>query len=93
MFWVFSSFLLFFYAVLNGNVGGSEVLIKRARHVITEIKRTHDAAEALNRRDFQQVKKIHLQIKFFILLNLWKGQEQLCVSFWRMRCEHENGAR
>lgn len=30
--------------------------MKRARHVITEIKRTHEAAEALSQRDFIKVK-------------------------------------
>lgn len=32
-----------------------EVLTKRARHVVTEIQRTFEAAEALKRRDFKKV--------------------------------------
>lgn len=32
-----------------------EVLTKRARHVVTEIQRTVEAAEALKRRDFKKV--------------------------------------
>lgn len=34
---------------------GRQVLIKRARHVITETNRTQEAAEALKRRDFIKV--------------------------------------
>lgn len=33
------------------------VLIQRARHVITEIQRTHEAAEALKRSDFIKVRR------------------------------------
>jgi len=35
--------------------GAEEVLIKRARHVVTEIKRTYEAAEALRGRDFKKM--------------------------------------
>lgn len=88
MFWVFSHrffFFFFVFTVLNGH-GGSEVLIKRARHVITEIKRTYDAAEALNRRDFEQVhteKKKHFQIKFFIFTQFMERTVyvSLCVAY------------
>lgn len=31
------------------------ILLKRARHVITEIQRTREAAEALRKRDFKEV--------------------------------------
>lgn len=47
------SFSFIFLAIALS--GQDEVLIKRARHVITEMKRTFDAAEALKRRDFKQV--------------------------------------
>lgn len=35
--------------------GHDEVLTKRARHVITEIQRTSDAADALKKKDFVKV--------------------------------------
>ena len=35
--------------------GSDEVFTKRARHVITEIQRTREAAEALRRKDFKEV--------------------------------------
>lgn len=41
----------YFVALKNGR----QVLIKRARHVITETNRTQEAAEALKRRDFIKV--------------------------------------
>lgn len=48
----FTLSLYFYFAALNG---AEEVLIKRARHVVTEIKRTYEAAEALRGRDFKKV--------------------------------------
>lgn len=35
--------------------GHDDVLTKRARHVITEIERTRQAADALKKRDFETV--------------------------------------
>lgn len=32
-----------------------DVLLRRARHVITEIQRTREAAEALRKQDFKEV--------------------------------------
>lgn len=43
--------------VLQRNAKCEEVLLKRARHVITEIKRTQEAADALKNHDFKKVKK------------------------------------
>lgn len=43
------------FIVLHGH---DEVLFKRARHVITEIQRTRDAADALKKKDFVKVKNI-----------------------------------
>ncbi|XP_055390172.1 galactokinase-like [Condylostylus longicornis] len=40
-------------SALNG--AGNEILFKRARHVITEIKRTLEAAEALKNQDFEKM--------------------------------------
>ncbi|XP_065363908.1 galactokinase-like [Calliphora vicina] len=40
---------------LQRNVKCEEVLLKRARHVITEIKRTLEAADALKNHDFKQM--------------------------------------
>lgn len=47
-----------------------EVLIKRARHVITEIKRTYEAAEALKGHDFVQVTKRNFLFYHFATLTL-----------------------
>lgn len=40
------------FAALKGH---DEILLKRARHVITEIQRTRDAADALRKKDFAKV--------------------------------------
>lgn len=53
------SFLLF-AALKNAD----EILIKRGRHVITEIKRTRDAADALQNHDFEKVKILILYYSF-----------------------------
>lgn len=44
--------MCFCVAALSGH---DEVLAKRARHVITEIQRTQEAADALKRCDFKKV--------------------------------------
>lgn len=47
------------------------ILLKRARHVITEIQRTREAAEALRKRDFKEVCWLFIlieKIKSFIRL-------------------------
>lgn len=44
-----------------------EVLTNRARHVVTEIQRTVEAAEALKRRDFKKVSIFVYQTSIFIL--------------------------
>lgn len=41
----------FFVSALQADA----MLLKRARHVITEIQRTREAAEALRKRDFKEV--------------------------------------
>lgn len=51
---------------IAGLKGSDEVLIKRARHVVTEIQRTREAAEALKGRDFKKVCKILLAFDFSI---------------------------
>lgn len=46
--------------VLKGG-GADEVLLRRARHVITEIKRTTAAAEALKEHNFEQMGKLMIE--------------------------------
>lgn len=53
-------FICLYIALKNGR----EVLIKRARHVISETKRTQEAAEALKRRDFTKVQTHVLEYKY-----------------------------
>uniref|UniRef100_A0A8D8B5J9 Galactokinase n=5 Tax=Culex pipiens TaxID=7175 RepID=A0A8D8B5J9_CULPI len=43
---------------LDALKGADEVLLKRARHVITEIKRTTEAADALRAGDFEEMGKL-----------------------------------
>ncbi|KAL1376866.1 hypothetical protein pipiens_016637 [Culex pipiens pipiens] len=45
--------------------GADEVLLKRARHVITEIKRTTEAADALRAGDFEE------PIMYGVMLEGW----------------------
>ena len=39
----------------EGDVANLAVLLKRARHVITEIKRTQEATDALRANNFEKV--------------------------------------
>lgn len=48
-------FIISFFLYVAVLKGKDEVLAKRARHVITEIQRTREAAEALRKRDFKEV--------------------------------------
>ncbi|XP_037038437.1 galactokinase-like isoform X1 [Bradysia coprophila] len=52
---------------LSALKNSDEVLIKRARHVITEIQRTYEAAEALKGHNFEQMGKLmtesHLSLR------------------------------
>lgn len=57
---------IFQYAALKNS---DEVLIKRARHVITEIQRTYEAAEALKGHNFVQVIQT-------------KKQNKICMKFF-----------
>lgn len=43
------------YSIFSALQGHDEVLFKRARHVITGIQRTRDAADALKKKDFVKV--------------------------------------
>lgn len=52
------------YAALKNS---DEVLIKRARHVITEIQRTYEAAEALKGHNFVQVTEREYNLHDFFL--------------------------
>lgn len=46
---------------LDALTGADEVLLRRARHVITEIQRTTAAAEALKANDFEQMGKLMIE--------------------------------
>lgn len=61
---------VFFSPALKGNDG---VLLKRARHVITEIQRTQEAAKALERCDFKKVCITKRQI------HTWKNKENFVL--------------
>lgn len=50
--YVLTRFENYLFAALKGH---DPVLTKRARHVITEIQRTREAADALRKRDFEKV--------------------------------------
>lgn len=63
---LFVSFFLFVYIFIKTALNQEEeILLKRARHVITEIKRTNEAAEALRQHNFKKV-STHLHWQIFL---------------------------
>lgn len=60
-----------------------EVIFRRGRHVITEIKRTQDAVKALKKNDYgvfgELMVESHKSLRYMLLL--WKQVHSKFVSF------------